>query len=531
MHAPIRFSRNAAALAAGLAAAVAGWPANAFDTSIVVAVSKPTSPFAGCTADNVAAQAGTNYPNTEIEPYLDSAPRNPLLLIAGWQQDRWSNGGARGLAAAVSSNGGRSWRTVIPPGVSKCAGGPYDRASDPWVTISPNGNAYFMSLAFDNDLPDGRFGPNAMLVNRSRTGGKSWSAPITLRFDGPGQALNDKNSMTADPTNARFVYAVWDRLVDYSLPVGLDAGGARGARLRADYFQGLAGAKVAAGKSAKAAAAPVVYYEGPTYFTRTTNAGESWEPARIVYDPGPNAQTINNLVEVTPTGTVVLFFDHINDQGQPAIELIRSSDKGATFEATPVKVDDILSSATYTITPDDQAPVRDAGILFDTAVDPRTGALYVAWQDGRFNGVEAIAFSQSTDGGSTWSKPVRIDRTPANAAYPLRQQAFIPSVDVGPRGEVIVTYYDFRNDGATGEMTDAWAIRCKAACSKRSSWDSERRLTTASFDLSKAPVARGLFLGDYMGLEVAGRTAYPLFGVTRDAADSADLVTRPITLN
>ena len=35
-----------------------------------------TSPFAGCTADSVASQDGVNYPNTEIEPWVDANPQD-----------------------------------------------------------------------------------------------------------------------------------------------------------------------------------------------------------------------------------------------------------------------------------------------------------------------------------------------------------------------------------------------------------------------------------------------------------------------
>ena len=37
----------------------------------------------------------------------------------------------------------------------------------------------------------------------------------------------------------------------------------------------------------------------------------------------------------------------------------------------------------------------------------------------------------STDGGNTWSQPVRINQTPADANQ-LRRQAIIPSIEVGP---------------------------------------------------------------------------------------------------
>ena len=60
------------------------------------------------------------------------------------------------------------------PDVSRCSGGEFLRASDPWVDFSPSGVAYFMSLAFEPDITDPDdptvflgFGRNAMLVNRS----------------------------------------------------------------------------------------------------------------------------------------------------------------------------------------------------------------------------------------------------------------------------------------------------------------------------------------------------------------------------
>src|SRR5829696_6753814 len=111
------------------------------------------SPFAGCTADDVAGQddpdAGiVNFPNTEIEPWVAVNPAHPGNLLAGWQQDRWSNGGSRGLIAGVSGDGGANWRTVVPGTVTECQGGPLARASDPWVDFSLYGVGYFMHLAF-----------------------------------------------------------------------------------------------------------------------------------------------------------------------------------------------------------------------------------------------------------------------------------------------------------------------------------------------------------------------------------------------
>jgi hypothetical protein len=228
---------------------------------------------------------------------------------------------------------------------------------------------------------------------------------------------------------------------------------------------------------------------------------------------------------------VVLFFDHIFPNGTFQIELLRSSDKGRTFERRPTLVSPIFASFSGTITPDQQEGVRDAAILFDAAVDPRNGALYVVWQDIRFRGVEEVAFSQSADGGRSWSAPVRINKTPADANR-LRQQAFVPSIEVGPGGRLVVTYYDFRNDeGGARELADYWAVFCDpgaADCRNGGNWGDELRLTNRSFDMLDAPVARGHFLGDYMGLERAGDAVYPVFGIAT-GPNRTDLFTRRIT--
>lgn len=492
------------------------------------------SPFAGCTADNVAGQDGTVYRGTEIEPWVDANPTDPRNLIAGWQQDRWDNGGGRGNPAAVSKDGGASWRIVTLPKASVCTGGTYLRNSDPWVSFSPNGTAYYMHLAFDPDLPSGLFGRNAMLVNRSRDGGLTWGDPVALIRDPAGQALNDKNSLTADPTNPSFAYAVWDRLEDFT--IGPAAKAAAGAAAVADGqrpgMDGLALTRErvkrlkAQAKSAAAQATGPVFFKGPTYLARTTNGGRSWEPAKVIYDPGNNRQTIGNIVDVLPNGTVIDFFVDILQNGALRLALLRSTDKGRTFERRPTYIVTVSDSFTGTITPDQLEGVRDANILFSVAVNRRNGRIYIVWQDIRFRGVDEVAFSQSSDGGRTWSAPIRINQTPANR-NPLRQQAFIPSVEVAANGTVAVTYYDFRRDNDARELTDHWAVFCRSNCTRRASWGDEVRLTTFPFDMLDAPIARGHFLGDYVGLVAARNVFHPVFGIAT-RPDVTNLYTRRI---
>lgn len=524
---PESFKTSFAALACCACTAFAGLSTAQAEVKIT-----GPSPFAACTADNVAGQEGTNYPNAEVEPWVASNPSRPRQLLAGWQQDRWSNGGSRGLASAYSSDGGLNWTTTVPKGVTKCAKGPYDRASDPWVTISPDGTAYFMSLGFMNDeaCPDGNTagGDNSMIVHRSSDGGRTWGDAIALDLDTDGQIFNDKNAMTADPRDSSFVYASWDKLIDFTLvsecssvvaakstaattpsAEDLDQHGVGKARERLRL-------KREKSKSKALAPAPAeVTFTGPSYFVRTNNGGKTWEPEKLIFDPGPDAQTINNLIEVLPNGTLINFFTHILADGSVELGMVKSTDKGATF-GPMVKAFDMNVTANGTVTPDALEPVRDANILFDTAVDRENGNIYVVWQDGRNDDIDRVAFSMSSNAGRSWSAPTFINATPSNANL-KREQAFIPSIAVDDNHRVVVTYYDFRFDTNDGkERTDFWSIVCNASasnnCTAKSRWGSERRLTSGSFDMLDAPVARGHFLGDYQGLVSAGNKVVSVFG-------------------
>src|SRR5512135_2172406 len=142
-----RFVAVAASDAAVMAGTVAGAAA---DVGPLTRASGPSPFVANC---NVVPQTGTLYKNAEVEPFVAINPRRRRNLVAVWQQDRFSNTGAQGLLAGVSRDGGRRWTPAISPPFSACAGGnrrnhgDYERASDPWVTFSPDGSAYFEAYA------------------------------------------------------------------------------------------------------------------------------------------------------------------------------------------------------------------------------------------------------------------------------------------------------------------------------------------------------------------------------------------------
>ena len=424
-----------------------------FTSVTQVRVSQLSTFSAGC--DGVAA-TGTLYTNTAAEPYLAVNPTSPMNLISAWQQNRWSDGGAQGLNLAASFDGGATW-TLANAAFSRCTGGnsgnpgDYARATDVWLTVSPAGVVYALSLSFSGAtlLPGSSSG---MLVAQSRDGGLTWSAPIALIQDG-STVFNDKGSITADPTDANYVYAVWDRL---------------------------------SGQSA-----------GPSYVAVTANAGATWQAARSIYDPGAQSQTLGNQIVVLPGDVVLDLFTELGATSA-LVRVIRSTDHGANWSAA-LTLSDL--QAVGTTDPNTGAAVRDGSGLVSVSVGPG-GIVYVAWQDSRFSGGQhdGIAMTHSADGGLTWSVPVQVNADP-------NVPAFTPTIHVRADGVIGVTYYDLRSNTSSPAslLADCWLVTSSDGVTFRESH------LSGPFDLDLAPDSRGQFLGDYEALASTPSSFLPFY--------------------
>ncbi len=487
-------------------------PASAATETALVPVSS-TDPYAGCSA---AGQLGTVTANAEVEPQVAVNPANPRNIVGAWQQDRWSNGGARGLVAGFSTNGGQTWAETTLP-FSGCApgavldpftGAPYNRASDPWVSIGPDGTAYAVSLsATESTVSGGGNNDTGVAAATSSDGGKTWANARLIKSDQGTSPVfeathffNDKESVTADPIHAGTAYVVWDRLTAPSHSPDAD--------LRAHAFR------------------------GPAWFAKTTDGGQTWTGTRAIFDPGQNSQTIGNVIVVNPrTGVLYDFFEQFSTTGSPkftprglSVGFISSSDGGATWSG-PTTVSDQVVANDFAA---NGTPLRTGAGLPSVAIDPTTEQLYVVWEDARFTGgaVNQVVLSTSTDQGKTWSPPVAISKTPTT------MPAFTTTVAVNSAGEVGVTYYDMRNpDHSTTQTlpTDYWIV----LSSDQGKTFGESRITPASFDMSLAPRVGSslstLFIGDYEALGVTGAAFKPFFVQTVSPSNPTDVFTNSIT--
>lgn len=410
------------------------------------------------------SQSGRAFINSETEPWLDVNPSKANNLVGFFQEDRWSTGGARNVTFAVTTDGGKTWKNIPAPGLTRHFGGTYERATDPWVEFGPGNRVYATDLAFDDTTP-----ASGIFVHVSTDGGQTWSGPIALKTEDNFAFFNDRNSLAVDDFSASpfygSVYVGWDRL---------------------------------------ASKGPGYAYTGDGLVSYSRDGFHYSAPVRAV-PTGNNEQTLTNLPVVEPDGTVVLVGTYYQNQSfnknGGKFFVTRSSNGGVSWD--PVAF------------PLDEKPVGVPGIrsgdgVPNAAVDRRSGKLYAVWQDSRFSGGKRddILLTSSANQGRTWSAPVKVNDTPLAG-----QGAFTPTVKVDANGRVGVLYYDLRNDisARDGAYTTSEWIAFSADGGR--TFGSSRRVAP-EFDHAAAANAGGFFLGDYQGLGVAGTKFLPFFGAT-----------------
>jgi hypothetical protein len=146
------------------------------------------------------------------------------------------------------------------------------------------------------------------------------------------------------------------------------------------------------------------------------------------------------------------------------------------------------------------------------AVSPKGNSMVVAWADMR-NGDADLLASRSTDGGVTWSQPIRVNHDRLGNG----KDQFQPVLAVAPDGIDTCAWFDRRRDPLNRFIDEEIA----QSQNDGKSFGRNIRVTKKAWNPAiDAPQPEGkpgnTFIGDYQGLAVDNRTVHPLWNDTQN---------------
>jgi len=329
-----------------------------------------------------------------------------------------------------SNNGGSSWccnsnpnsnytPTTDPsqigtliPGVERLVGGIYDAGGDPSVAFDSQGHVFYAGLGFNRTSP-----PNTVAVNKGTFdggGNLTWGPPTFINPTTSPSTLNDKEWIAVDshvgsPFQDR-IYVTWTRFL-------FNAHNGR-------------------------------YVQSPIAFASSSDGGATFTTPKLI--SGNVLYGQGSRPVVGPDGTLYVFWDGATRLAtSDSTWMVKSSDGGASW-SKPVAVAPLI----------DSSPLHDTVFRvnsFPAAAAAPNGDLYATWTT-VIDGASTAVYSNSTDGGATWSAPARVFaagiRTPIgypttdpnfptlNAPDPLGPiEDIFPAVSVGADGHVHLGAY------------------------------------------------------------------------------------------
>jgi hypothetical protein len=329
-------------------------------TAAVAGIPFEYSPVAGQEVDAIlndpinlsgASNFGCTTPQNETSIAVN--PTNPLNVVAGANDYRVccdADGLNDGTGWAYASfDGGLNWQNVQLPGLTVETGGmgnfhKVDSAGDPALAFGPDGTVYYANIVFSRDTPS-----SGIAVSSSSDGGRTWSAPNMVAYNGTANFFNDKEWIAAGPNGK--VVVTWTRFSQ----------GAHGAGYLASTIVGAISAD-----------------KGKTWNRQGFPVSDAAHP----YDQG-------SQVAFAPNGDLIVSYEGASPTAgytTDAMVIARSTDDGRSFatreighvyddlDCYPVAFDrQVLSNQHFRI---NSYP--------SMAIDPTSGRIAVTWADDQF---------------------------------------------------------------------------------------------------------------------------------------------------
>jgi hypothetical protein len=336
------------------------------------------------------------------------------------------------------------------PAMTRCAGGRYDLASDPVVSIGPD-RAYLAAIGIEVVGSGSAMRlDDEVVVSSSADGGRNWGPAVVVVTSADPLVNFDKETLQADPSRPGVAYVLWVR---YTSPDP--------------------------DRAAKT---------NETFFSRSDDGGTTWSTPVRVYGADTETQ-FHQLVVLSDGSLLDAFIEAPSLSERPPVQarlaVVHSADGGVTWSA-PVTAAEVEFTVVVDPTNKDQVRGTGQGVLAAAGPD---GAAYLAWAEEHRDDGSFLAVVRSDDAGRTWSPPGRVVSGSSG-------QPFIPQVAVAADGTVGVSWYQVGGEEGHELDTEVWLAWSR---DHGDSWQSAR--VAGPFDLRTAPLsADGDFVGDYEGL-------------------------------
>ncbi|MFL6583850.1 MAG: sialidase family protein [Chthoniobacterales bacterium] len=389
----------------------------------------------------------------QAEPFIMRSRTNLDLVVATFQEGRFTDGGAIDCGYSTSTDGGLTWSRALLPGVTQAVGGPYFRATDPVVGIDLNNNVFINMDA----ATDSAFNHGDVIVSRSTDGGATFQPPTVAYTSSSQNFFADKNWMTVNtftggPAPAGRVLVTFTLFTNFT-----------------------------------SASSP-----SPLIATYSDDGGATWTPAQFITPTTSRMQGSQPLFLANGKVAVVYWnFTQANiPNGSEGPEVIVSDDGGATFGG-PHFVGHVNEWF--------EPSIRSGSFLPSATTDRTTSNIYVVVQAnlGTVAPIPKILFTKSTDSGTTWLPFSVISDNPNGSGV------FNPAIVASPDGQTLtVAFYDRRNNPGSTTLVDMYEAQ---SFDGGATWQPNIRLSSVSSNVTLAPNTGtaqqpGYMLGDYLGV-------------------------------
>lgn len=303
-------------------------------------------------------------------------------------------------------------------------------AGDPVVNCTTASTFYYSQIGDSSEFINGVLTPTStVMISKSTNGGFTWDNPVPAVSKNAIYEATDKDWSTIDPNNPKDIYVSY---TDFDL--------------RGFYFPDQPCPNL------ERIAIEIVH---------STDGGFTWSaPTTVaqVCDTTGNFVQGSQIVVDSRHNVYVEWEEFPNGFGTPRIFRIRkSTDHAVSFgPASTIDIGFGDGDGFYL-----QGVFRSwltGNLAVDRSGTATDGYLYLVWEDGRFaeridlespTGVYRFAnvvISRSTNGGKSWSSPVRVNDDPLYSDEGVGIDHFQPGVAVNGKGELAACWYDRRDD-------------------------------------------------------------------------------------